>query len=141
MGDCPYVLLNVQGTDADGLYCVRSKYPGTPTMLYDPIEDDTEVVRVVVNATYEDEAFEDGVTKSLPVSFSTARLYVLGGGTAKPDQAFCKEFLDRHGGQGITALDLGQRQARLQEAEALQYGGQNRQPGPRRRIRAGQSES
>ncbi|DBA67505.1 TPA: hypothetical protein ACH3X2_001785 [Trebouxia sp. C0005] len=141
MGDSPYVLVNVQGTDADGLYCVKSKYPELPTMVYDPIEDDSEVVRVVVDVSYVDEGFEEVVVRSLPVSFNTTKLYVLGGETAKPDQAFCKAFLDRHGVRGVAAVNLGQSQARLQEAEALQYGEPNQQPGPRRRIRVGQSQA
>lgn len=74
MGEGPYVLVRVQGTDADGLYCVRSKYPELPAMVYDPIEDDGEVVRVVVSANYLDEAFDEVVNKSLPVGFNTTKL-------------------------------------------------------------------
>ncbi|DBA87045.1 TPA: hypothetical protein ACH3X2_005287 [Trebouxia sp. C0005] len=100
-------------------------------MVYDPIEDDSEVVRVFVDVSYVDEGFEEVVVRSLPVSFNITKLYVLGGETAKPDQAFCKAFLDRHGVRGVTAVNLGQRQARLEaEAEALQYGEPNQQPGP-----------
>ena len=131
----PYVLVNVRGTIADGLFCVRSKEPEPLCMIYNPIENDHEgrqssrrrglCGRIRRNAHV-----------SLPVAFDTTRLYVLGEGTYKPDQNFCKHFLDRHGVTGIPAVNLGQRQARLQEV--VQYG---EQPGPRRRLRVGQSKA
>ena len=138
MAGGPYVLVNVQGTNADGLFCVRSKEPEPLTMVYDPIADDHEVVRVVVSVDYVDEMAEGLAHVALPISFNTTRLYVLGGGPGKPDQNFCQNFLDEHGVKGIPAVNLGQRQARLQEAEVVQYG---EQPGPRRRSRVEQSES
>ncbi len=141
MAEGPYVLVHVQGTNADGLFCVKSKNPAPPVMAYIGIEDDMEVVRVVVFADYVDETFEDIVHKTLPVSFNTTKLYVLGGEQARPDQRFCKECLDRNGGvEGVSVVHLGQRQARFQDAEAVQYGEQRQQSGPRRRIRVGQSQ-
>ena len=92
----PYVLVAVQGTNADGLFCVKSKMAEPPVMVYDPIEEDTEVVRVVVFAEYVDYTFDDIVHKVLPVSFNTVKLFVLDGEEATPDQSFCQEFLDRH---------------------------------------------
>ncbi|DBA87518.1 TPA: hypothetical protein ACH3X1_004547 [Trebouxia sp. C0004] len=97
MEEGPYVFVAVQGTNADGLFCAKSKMAEPPGMIHDPIEDDTEVVRDVVYADYVDESFDEVVHKVLPISFNTVRLFVLGGEEAKPDQSFCKEFLDRHG--------------------------------------------
>ena len=139
MVEGPYVFVAVQGTNADGLFCVKSNMPQPPVMVYDQIQDDTEVVRVVVFAQYVDDAFDEVVHKTLPVSFNTTRLYVVGGEEATPDQSFCKEFLDRHGVTTISKVDLGQRQARLKNAFAVQYG-QFQQAGPKRRTRVG-SES
>ena len=107
MAEGPYVLVAVQGTNADGLFCVKSKLPEPPAMVYDPIEDDTEVVRVVIFADYVDESFDEVTYKALPVSFNTVKLFVLGGEQAKPDQSFCKEFIDRHGVDSNRLSELG----------------------------------
>jgi hypothetical protein len=122
MAEGPYVLVKVQGTNADGLFCVKSRMAEPPVMVFDQIEDDTEVVRVVVYAEYVDETFDDLVHKVLPVSFNTVKLFVLAGGEATPDQCFCQEFTDRHGVTALGTVNLGQRQARLQDAFAVQYG-------------------
>ena len=140
MAEGPYVLVAVQGTNADGLFCVKSKLPEPPAMLYDPIEDDTEVVRVVVFADYVDESFDEVTYKALPVSFNTVKLFVLGGEQAKPDQSFCKEFIDRHGVDSIASVNLGQRQARLQDAFAVKHSAQLAEPKRRTRVR-GESQS
>ncbi len=139
MAEGPYVLVAVLGTNADGLFCVKSKMAEPPVMVYDPIEEDTEVVRVVVFAEYVDEAFDELVHKVLPVSFNTLKLLVLGGEEATPDQSFCQEFLDRHSVTALSTVNLGQKQARLQDAFAVEYG-QPQQGGPKRRTRV-RSES
>ena len=136
MAEGPYVLVEVQGTNADGLCCVKSKMAKPPVMAYDPIEDDTEVVRVVVFAQYVDDGL---VHQVLPLSFNTARLFVLGGEQTTPDQNFCKEFLGRHSDAALPTVHLGQPQARLQDAFAVERG-QPQQEGPKRRTRV-QSES
>ena len=127
----PYVLVSVQGTNADGLFCVKSTMAEPPVMVYDKVEEGAEVVRVVVAAEYVDDAFEELVHKVLPVTFNTVRLFVLEGVHATPDQSFCKDFLDRHGVSAVTTVDLGQQRARLKDAFAGQYS-QTQHAGPKR---------
>ena len=110
---------------------------GMTFMVHDPVEDDAEVVRVVVYTNYVDDSFEELVHKVLPVSFGTVKLFVFGGEQAQPDQSFCKEFVDRHGGASISSVNLGQRQARLQDAFAVKHSVQLQQTGPQRRTRVG----
>ncbi len=124
MEEGPFVLVKVQGTNADGLFCVKSKLAEPPVTVHDAVEDDTEVVRVVVDTDYVNESCEEIVHMVLPVSFNTVKPFVLSGEQTQPDQSFCKEFLGRHGSASISLVNLGQRQARLQDAFAVRHSAQ-----------------
>ena len=134
MAEGPYVVVAVQGTNADGLYCVKSKLAAPPTMVYD---DDTEVVRVVVYVDYVDGSFDAVIHKVLPVSFNTVKLFVLGGEQTQPDQSFCEGFLDTHGVASTASVNLGQRQARLQGAFAVKHSAQLQLAEPKHQTRVG----
>ncbi|KAL0040285.1 hypothetical protein WJX77_002269 [Trebouxia sp. C0004] len=103
-------------------------------MVYD---DESEVVRVVVYVDYVNESFDAVIHKVLPVSFNTVKLFVLGGEQAQPDQSFCKDFLDTHGVASIASVNLGQRQARLQDAFAVKHSEQLQLAEPKHQTRVG----
>ena len=118
-----YVLVIVEGSNADGLYVVRSKHADPITVKYSEVQD-VEIVRAVVFLEYVDKRAEHEQeelrVQSLPYSFLTQRLYVLGG-PEKPDARFVDNVLQRNGQRGISKISLDQLGAKVKYAERLDY--------------------
>ena len=107
-----YVLLQLVGNDAAGLYCARTV--GKSVTLEEAQEPDNNRVRVHLKARVHD--FDEGKVKVGRICHNTIARWIMPA-KERPSDAFCNGFVNSNGIETINEIDLGQKTATLVDAK------------------------